>query len=52
MESYLDELSDFLNKDQVHFVRDLFEWLMQPSLGLLLVIVTFYGNVFVNSRKI
>ncbi|XP_057310450.1 dynein axonemal heavy chain 3-like isoform X2 [Hydractinia symbiolongicarpus] len=35
MESYLDELSDFLNKDQVHFVRDLFEWLMQPSLDFI-----------------
>ena len=34
MESYMDTLAEFLNKEQLQFVKDLFEWLMQPCLGL------------------
>lgn len=41
MESYVEELSQFLTNDNVQSMRDLFEWLMQPCLGGVFVMFSF-----------
>jgi len=44
MRSYMIELAQFLSKEQLQLVQDLFDWLIPPCLGKNNMIVNGSGN--------
>ena len=46
MDSYIQTLAEYMSKEQLQLVKDLFDWLMQPCLGLFIfVCILLFGHL-------